>query len=64
MRSQYRALREGEKSMQKNDTESREKTFNHHKGVTWFSRATERKVFFALTLAMLLWGIFAKLGIL
>ena len=60
--------------MESNDTGNREKDihrhifhnhiFHHHKGVTWFSRATERKVFFALTLAMLLWGIFTKLGIL
>ena len=50
--------------MESKDIGDREKAFHHHKGVTWFSRATERKVFFAMTLAMLLWGIFSKLGIL
>ncbi len=50
--------------MECKDNSGPEKAFHHQKGVTWFSRATERKVFFALTLAMLLWGIFTKLGIL
>jgi hypothetical protein len=49
--------------MESNDSRRPEKAFHHHKGVTWFSRTTERKVFFALTLAMLLWGVFTKLGI-
>ncbi len=32
------------------------------KGRIYFSKGTERKVFFALTLAMLVWGIFTKIG--
>ncbi|MCJ7540909.1 MAG: hypothetical protein MUO88_14740 [Desulfobacterales bacterium] len=35
----------------------------HAKGVTYFDRKTERKIFFVLTLIMLLLGIFSKLGL-
>jgi len=38
--------------------------FFHRRGVTYFTRATERRFFFALTLVMLVLGIFVKLGIL
>lgn len=33
------------------------KNFHHEKGVTYFSRRTERTIFFIMTLAMLGWGI-------
>lgn len=35
----------------------------HAKGVTFFDRKTERKIFFVLTLVMLLLGVLAKLGL-
>ena len=35
----------------------------HAKGVTYFDRKTERKIFFVLTLIMLILGIFVKLGL-
>ncbi len=38
------------------------KTFFHSKGVTYFNKKTERAFFFILTIAMLLWGIFEKIG--
>ena len=34
------------------------------KWITRFSRETERRIFFILTIAMLLWGILYKLDIL
>lgn len=39
-----------------------ERAFHHRKGITYFSRKTERKLFFALTLLMLAWGILEMLG--
>jgi len=36
----------------------------HSKGVTYFSKKTERYFFFILTIIMLIWGIFAKFGFL
>jgi len=41
----------------------RKKGLVHAKGVTFFDRKTERKIFFVLTLIMLLLGILAKLGL-
>jgi hypothetical protein len=35
----------------------------HANGVTYFDRKTERKVFFVITLIMLLLGVLAKLGL-
>ena len=35
----------------------------HEKGVTYFDRKTERKIFFVLTVIMLLVGLFSKLGL-
>ena len=32
-------------------------TFVHKAGVTYFSKQTERRIFFLLTLAMLTWGV-------
>jgi hypothetical protein len=40
----------------------RERAFVTRKGVTYFSRATERRVFFILTLGMLVLGIVEKWG--
>lgn len=33
------------------------KGFSHEKGVTYFSKRTERTIFFILTIAMLGWGV-------
>lgn len=51
------------------DGESREKQKHekiliHREGKTYFSRKTERRIFFVLTLMMLLWGMLVKLDIL
>jgi len=35
----------------------------HRKGVTYFDKDTERKIFFILTLIMLILGILVKLGV-
>jgi hypothetical protein len=43
-------------------TNPKKKTFFHSKGVTYFNKKTERAIFFILTIAMLVWGIFTKLG--
>jgi hypothetical protein len=40
------------------------KVLFHSKGVTYFDKKTERAFFFVLTIVMLVWGIFAKLGFL
>ena len=40
------------------------RTLFHSKGITYFSKKTERTIFFILTILMLLWGILTKLGIL
>ena len=42
--------------------EEKEKTFYNQKGITYFSKKTERTLFFVLTLAMLAWGILEMLG--
>ncbi|MBW1799253.1 MAG: hypothetical protein JRJ85_00855 [Deltaproteobacteria bacterium] len=36
----------------------------HVNGVTYFDKKTERAVFFILTVAMLIWGILHKFGLL
>lgn len=36
------------------------KVFCYAKGVTFFTKKTERNLFFILTLIMLLWGILVK----
>ncbi|MBU2551040.1 MAG: hypothetical protein KKB20_21700 [Proteobacteria bacterium] len=41
----------------------KEKTVHHEKGVTYFSKDSERRVFFILTLIMLLLGILYKCGL-
>lgn len=38
------------------------KTLRHEEGVTYYSRETERRVFFILTIAMLIMGILYKIG--
>ncbi|MDY6970714.1 MAG: hypothetical protein SV775_00130 [Thermodesulfobacteriota bacterium] len=40
------------------------KTVFYSKGVTYFDKKAEQTFFFILTIIMLLWGLFAKLGIL
>ncbi|MBW2709680.1 MAG: hypothetical protein JRD04_10495 [Deltaproteobacteria bacterium] len=45
-----------------NEDKSRKKTFFYAKGVTYFTKKTERNLFFILTLIMLVWGIFTKFG--
>ena len=42
--------------------EEKEKTLHREKGITYFSKKTERTLFFVLTLAMLAWGILEMLG--
>lgn len=39
-----------------NDKQKRQ-TFVHEAGVTYFSKRTERRILFILTLAMLTWGV-------
>jgi hypothetical protein len=51
-----------EESCQKNTCE-KEKALLHKNGKIYFSKKAERKFFFVLTLIMLLWGVFTKLGL-
>jgi len=44
------------------DVMDKRKALFHSKGITYFDRKTERTFFFILTIIMLVWGIFAKLG--
>ncbi len=41
-----------------------EKRFYHEKGVTYFSKETERYLFFGVTLCMFAWILLEKIGIL
>ncbi|MBW2010161.1 MAG: hypothetical protein JRG68_02075 [Deltaproteobacteria bacterium] len=34
----------------------------HSKGITYFSKKTERTIFFIMTLLMLVWGIVEKIS--
>jgi hypothetical protein len=43
---------------------NQKKALFYSKGVTYFSKKTERYFFFILTIIMLIWGVFAKFGIL
>ncbi|MBU0736228.1 MAG: hypothetical protein KKG10_18990 [Proteobacteria bacterium] len=45
-----------------NDDKREKKAFFYSKGVTYFSKKTERTLFFILTIIMLIWGIFTKFG--
>ena len=45
-----------------NKNKNRKKAFFYAKGVTHFTKKTERTLFFILTIIMLIWGIFAKFG--
>jgi len=40
----------------------KQKAFHQEKGITYFSRKTERTLFFVLTLVMLAWGVLEMLG--
>ena len=44
------------------EDKSRKKAFFYSKGVTFFTKKTERTLFFVLTIIMLIWGIFTKFG--
>lgn len=46
--------------MKNKNITQREKSFFHKNGRIYFSKDTERKVFFVLTIIMLVSGIFAK----
>lgn len=48
--------------MKKTDEKKVMKTLRHEEGVTYYSRETERRVFFILTIAMLIMGILYKIG--
>ena len=47
-----------------NEDKPGKKVFFYSKGVTFFTKKTERTLFFILTLIMLIWGIFANFGFL
>ena len=51
------------KNIDKEKTVSQKKTLFYSKGVTYFSKKTERTFFFILTIIMLIWGVLAKFGI-
>lgn len=40
-----------------NNSEDREQAFVHKRGITYFSKRTERRIYFLLTMAMLVWGM-------
>ena len=46
------------------DDKNVKKAFFYSKGVTYFTKKTERTLFFVLTLIMLFWGILTKFGFL
>ena len=48
---------------ERNGDNGKKKAFFYSKGVTYFTKKTERTLFFILTLIMLIWGIFSKFGI-
>ena len=48
---------------QQENIHAQKKILLHENGKIYFSKKTERKVFFVLTLIMLLWGIITKLGL-
>lgn len=39
------------------ETTTRERAFVHKNGVTYFSKQTERRILFVLTVLMLVWGV-------
>ncbi|MGE4422192.1 MAG: hypothetical protein AB7D39_07845 [Pseudodesulfovibrio sp.] len=39
------------------ETSEQKDGFVHENGVTYFSKRTERRILFVLTMAMLLWGV-------
>ncbi|MDZ7698007.1 MAG: hypothetical protein U5R49_14175 [Deltaproteobacteria bacterium] len=45
-----------------NKGKNRKKAFFYSKGVTYFTKKTERTLFFILTLIMLVWGVVIKSG--
>jgi len=53
-----------EKQAYMNETmKDEKKTLLHKKGKTYFTKTTERKIFFALTIAMFAWIILSKFGL-
>lgn len=51
-------------SKDRNVNEETKKPFFYSKGILYYSRRTERSVFFILTIIMLALGLLVKLGIL
>ena len=51
-------------NMREEEPMNPKKKLLHSKGVTYFDKKTERAFFFILTMIMLIWGIFAKFGLL
>lgn len=47
---------------QTGEVTKRERRFRYENGRLYFSKQTERTVFFVLTLAMLVWGMFEGVG--
>ena len=47
-----------------NEDKPGQKVFFYSKGVTFFTKKTERTLFFIMTLIMLFWSILAKFGFL
>ena len=45
------------------EDKGRKKAFFYSKGVTYFTKKTERTLFFILTIMMLIWALFTKFGI-
>ncbi len=50
-------------NVKKGTVSGAKKALFHSKGITYFSKKTERTIFFILTMIMLLWGVLTKLGI-
>ncbi|MDD3310742.1 hypothetical protein [Pseudodesulfovibrio sp.] len=40
-----------------NASENKDRAFVHENGVTYFTKRTERRVLFLLTMALLVWGV-------
>ena len=47
-----------------NEGKNKKKAFFYSNGVTFFTKKTERTLFFILTIIMLIWGILVKFGLL
>lgn len=54
---------DGDWIMKEMDGKGKKKAFFYSKGVTFFTKKTERTLFFILTIIMLIWGVFTKFGV-